>query len=102
MITYINNVTAAGIVNSLKITKVADSYVYRFVLGINEFFNTKTQDTFIRTTFVPVSYFSSSSEDFVNGDNIKVEGLIDMKRYVSQDSEGKTLFEVKAKTIKKL
>lgn len=102
MTQYINNVKLAGIVYSLKTTQIQDSFSYRFVLVVNSIYTDKNKQACVEVQHIPISYFSSSSGEFSDKDNVEVEGRISTKTYVTSDDNTRKYFEVYANRIKKL
>lgn len=102
MIQYVNNVKLAGVVYSLKTTQIQNSFSYRFVLVVNNVYTDKDKQAYVDVQHIPVSYFSSSSEEFSDKDNVEVEGRISTKTYITSDNNTRKYFEVHANRIKKL
>ena len=103
MITYLNAVTLAGVVRSLKTTKLSnDLFVYRFIITIVNVYKSKDNDATTDIEYFQVSYYSSSSEDFKEGDNIKIEGKLANQKYVSNNGEERTYCGIVARKVIKL
>ena len=100
MTTYLNIITLAGVVNSLKTTELANNvFAYRFVITVAEVYKSKDGTTMTNVDYFPVSYFSSTPGEFKEGDNIKVEGRLKCEKFVSDTSDSRCYYQVTAHKI---
>ena len=100
---HLNQVELRGVIGSVKIDEVADTYVARFSMATNYTFKDREGYVVIETTWHSVTAWQGPGAPNLNklakGDKVHVLGRLRQRQYISDSGEKRSTIDVLAHSV---
>lgn len=100
---YLNKIEIKGLINEIKITQVCNTCVVRLSVEVRDYYS-NNGGSIAKTTFIPVVAWESDNcpnlSKLQKGDNIHVQGRLEVESFLDQNGNTKTYFQTRANKLK--
>lgn len=101
-----NYVELIGVVGAIQNSVISGQKICRISLATNRAYKDSDGCAVISTTWFSIRFWETKEckipEDLKKGDKLRVEGRIDVLKYVNPDGIAQTMYEIAAKRIEKI
>jgi len=101
---HLNQVELRGVVGSVKIDEVADTYVVHFSMATNYIYRDREGCAVIETTWHSVTAWQGPGAPNLNelakGDKVHVLGRLRQRQYISDSGEKRSTVDILAHSVK--